>query len=119
MKNFLGGILIMVSLLAPASRVMAQEYSYLYIQGDKITPFYVKMNGEMQARYGKNYCVVPKLKAGPVEIEILFQQNAYPPQTYAIQIPENGAKGYLLNKQGATYALYDLDTKNYLQPVKQ
>ena len=104
--------------IAPCQHVSALSYSYLYIQGDKQTPFYVKVNGTMQARYGKNYCIIPKLDSGTIQIEILFQQNIYPPQNYQVRIPENAGKGYLLAKKGDAYALYDLDTKNYLLPAK-
>ena len=95
-------------------RLAAQPFSYIYIQGDKTIPFYVKVEGKMQARYGKNYCIIPQLKAGPVHIDILFQQNVLPSQSFTIDVPENGSRGFLLDKQKDGYALYDLQTKKYL-----
>jgi hypothetical protein len=100
--------------IAISGRLAAQPNSYIYIQGDKTIPFYVKVEGKMQPRYGKNYCIIPQLKAGKVNIEILFQQNILPPQSFTIDVPENGYRGFLLDKQKEGYALYDLQTKKYL-----
>ena len=101
-----------------AGQLVAQPYSYIYIQGDKITPFYVKLDGQMQPRYGKNHCIVPMLKAGPVGIEILFQQNEYPAEKFTIDVPGSGPVGFLLDKQDSGYVLYDLKKKNYLKPER-
>jgi hypothetical protein len=95
---------------------LGQTASYLYIQGDKKIPFYVKLNGKMVARYGKDYCIVPNLKGGPAEIEILFQQNIVSPQTYTILVPEHGERGFLMDQQDGKYALYDLQKKTWLYP---
>jgi hypothetical protein len=96
---------------------LAQPFSYLYIQGDKETPFYVKMEGKMLPRYGKNYCIISELNPGPVHLEILFQQRIFPSQKFTIQVPENGSRGFLLNKQEHGFALYDLQQKKYLDSV--
>lgn len=96
--------------------VSAQPLSYIYIQGDKHTPFYVKMNGQMQPRYGKNHCIISSLKAGQVAIEVLFQQNGFPAEKFTIDVPENGSRGFLLDRQGDGFALYDLKTKSYIKP---
>ena len=92
----------------------AQSFSYVYIQGDKETPFYVKLEGKMMPRYGKNYCILSELSGGTIHIEVLFQQHAYPPQKFTIKVPENGYRGFLLNKQGDSFALYDLQQKKYM-----
>ena len=89
-------LLLIVWLLLGALPASAGKFSYLYIQGDQKTPFYVKLDDAMQPRYGKNYCIIPKLAPGPIHIEILFQQNIFPPQQFNIQIPEDGARGFLL-----------------------
>ncbi|MES2703085.1 MAG: hypothetical protein V4649_10620 [Bacteroidota bacterium] len=102
--------------MASAGLCIGQQSSYLYIQGDKKTPFYVKVDGRMAARYGKNHCILPVLHAGNMEIEILYQQNIYPPQAFTIAIPEHGHKAYMLNRQGNGYNLYDLEAKTYLDP---
>ncbi len=114
-------LLSIIGTLAFASVCVAMPGagSYIYIQGDKQTPFYVKVNGNMQPRYGKNYCIIPKLQAGPLEIEILYQQNAYAPQTYTFTVPENSQRGFLLARKDTAYALYDIDAKNYLYPTKK
>jgi len=96
------------------TEIAAQSYSYIYIQGDKQTPFYVKLEGEMLPRYGKNYCIIPKLVAGEVNIDILFQQNAYPAQHFIIQVPENGYRGFMLTQRNGQFALYDLQQQFYL-----
>lgn len=93
----------------------AQSFSYVYIQGDKQTPFYVKMDGEMLPRYGKNYSIISQLAPGPIEIEVLFQQNVYPSQKFTIGVPENGYRGFLLSQKGGSFSLYDIQQRFYLQ----
>ncbi len=53
----------------------------------------------MLPRYGKNYCIISELATGTIHIEILFQQRVLPPQKFTLQVPENGYRGFLLNKQ--------------------
>lgn len=94
----------------------AQRFSYVYIQGDKENPFYVKYAGEMLPRYGKNYTIISQLGAGAMQLEILFQQNKYPPLNFTIQIPDNGFRGFLLTRHENTFALYDIQQRFYLMP---
>lgn len=94
----------------------ARRWSYLYIQGDKQIPFYVKLEGEMMPRYSKNYFIIPELEAGRTQIQILFQQNQYPPQTFNILIPEAGYRGFLLTRKDQSFALYDIQQRFYLMP---
>lgn len=94
----------------------AQTAAYLYIQGDKEKPFYVKVNGVMSNRYGKNYCIFPQLKAGTAKVEILYEQNTIPSQEYAILIPNDGFRAFLLAKKDGNYALYDIHQQFYLKP---
>lgn len=89
-------------------------FSYVYIQGDKETPFYVKLEDEMLPRYGKNYCIIPQLAPGPIHIKILFQQNLYPAQSFTIQVPENGYRGFLLMHKGEDFKLYDIQQQFYI-----
>ncbi|MCB0699806.1 MAG: hypothetical protein H6551_03725 [Chitinophagales bacterium] len=93
----------------------AQGFSYVYIQGDKQTPFYVKLDDMMLPRYGKNYYIIPQLAPGTLNIEILFQQNKYPSHKFTIKIPENGFRGFLLMNKAGTFTLYDIHQKFYLQ----
>ena len=101
-----------------AGTAAAQPFSYVYIQGDKTTPFYVKMEGKMMPRYGKNYCILSELSGGLIHIEIMFQQNIFPSQKFTIQVPENGYRGFLLNRQAQGFALYDLQQKKYIDTVE-
>lgn len=94
----------------------AQRFSYLYIQGDKQHAFYVRYAGEMLPRYSKNYTIIPQLGSGPMQIEILFQQNEYPPLTFNIQIPDNSSRGFLLTRYENSFALYDIQQRFYLMP---
>jgi hypothetical protein len=110
MKYFLLTILLPLALSLSAK----ESLSYLYIQGDKQTPFYVKLEDAMQPRFGKNYCIVPQLASGPTHIEILFQQNAFPAQQFTVLIPESGSRGFLLVKKDEGFALYDLQQGFYL-----
>jgi hypothetical protein len=110
--KYLLSVLAFLTFLSPA--LGKETFSYLYIQGDKQTPFYVKLEGEMQPRFGKNYCIVPQLAAGPTNIEILFQQNAFPPQKFTVLIPEAGSRGFLLVKKEEGFSLYDLQQGFYL-----
>lgn len=86
----------------------AQEFSYIYIQGDKKTPFYVKFEDEMLPRYGKNYCIIPMLAPGPINIEILFQQSIYPSQKFTISVPESSNRSFLLRNNKGLFSLYDM-----------
>lgn len=93
----------------------ANNYAYLYIEGDKQTPFYVKLEGQMQPRLGKNYCIISNLAAGVTNIEILFQQNTFPAQKFALNIPEGGSRGFVLQKvNDRQFALYDLQQGHYV-----
>jgi hypothetical protein len=115
MKYIRGLLLALLLLPAGIQAGFAQFYSYVYIQGDKSIPFYVKLEGEMMPRYGKNYCIIPRLETGLIQIEILFQQNTYPPHAFTIKVPENGCRGFLLTRQGENFALFDLHQGFYLQ----
>lgn len=98
-----------------AQTAFAGNYSYVYIEGDKQTPFYVKMEGQMVPRLGKNYCIIPNLASGVTYLEILFQQNAYPAQKFAVNIPEGGSRGFVLQKvNDRQFALYDMQQGNYI-----
>jgi hypothetical protein len=94
----------------------AQPFSYVYIQGDKETPFYVKLEGVMMPRYGKNYCILSELSPGTKHIEILFQQHAFRPQKFTIEVPENGYRGLMMERKDTSFVLYDLLQKKYLPP---
>lgn len=106
----------LVTILSAFNTVKADEFSYIYIQGDKQIPFYVKLEGEMQPRYGKNYCIIPKLAPGQVNIEILFQQNQFPAEKFTILVPANGYRGFMLTQKDGAYSLYDLQQGIYLSP---
>lgn len=107
-------ISLILFLVLTTAAVQAQTYSYVYIQGDKQMPFYVKLEGEMLPRYGKNYCIIPRLEAGIINIDILFQQNAYPVQHFVIKVPEHGARGFYLTQKNGAFSLYDLQQQFYL-----
>jgi len=111
-KHFL--YLVWIFAAAVTAQANNVNFAYLYIQGDKQTPFYVKLEDAMQPRFGKNYCIIPKLAPGPARIEILFQQNIYPSRKFTVQIPEGGSRGFLLVKLDGGYALYDLQQDFYL-----
>lgn len=94
----------------------ASGFSYIYIQGDKQVPFYVKFEDQMLPRYGKNYNIIPQLAPGAVNIQVLFQQNAYPAQKFTIVVPEDGFRGFLLLQKNGSFALYDIHQQFYLYP---
>ncbi|MBS1776587.1 MAG: DUF4476 domain-containing protein [Bacteroidetes bacterium] len=102
-----------------AFSAQAQRWSYIYIQGDKQTPFYVKLEGEMLPRYSKNYYILPQLEAGPIHVQILFQQNEYPAQNFTVLVPENGSRGFLLTRKENTFSLYDIQQRFYLFPGEE
>jgi hypothetical protein len=107
-------LILLLVLFSTITSHATETLSYLYIQGDKQTPFYVKLEDEMQPRYGKNYSIIPQLAPGPIHIEILFQQNAFPPHKFTILIPDGGSRGFLLVKKDDSFALYDLQQGFYL-----
>ena len=96
--------------------VNAQRWSYVYVQGDKKIPFYVKLEDEMLPRYSKNYCIIPQLSAGPVHLQILFQKNQYPPQNFTVLVPEDGFRGFILTFKDKSFALYDVHQHFFLLP---
>jgi len=113
LKKTLRYFVIILCLVLSSVRSWGQ-FSYVYIQGDKSTPFYVKMQDEMLPRYGKNYCIISQLLPGTITFQVLFQQNVYPPQTFTVLVPENGYRGFLLAKENDNFALYDLQQKFYI-----
>jgi len=108
--------IIALLILCPCSIVLGQAFSYVYIQGDKKTPIYTKVEGVMMPRYGKNYALLSRLAPGPLNIEILFQQNEFPPLQFNILVPENGKRAFVLQKKEDAFALYDVEQNFYLNP---
>lgn len=94
---------------------MAQDFSYIYIQGDKKTPIYVKVEGNMAPRYGKNYAILPQLAPGPTHVTVLFQQNAFPAQNFTIMVPQNSSRSFVLTQTDGSFSLYDLDQRFFLR----
>ena len=106
---------ILILMVMGFGKIYAQPLSYIYIQGDKKLPFYVLLEGKMTSRYGKNYTIIPELKGGTYNIDVIFQQRIVPSRRFVIDVPENGYRGFLLDKVNDTYELYDLQTKTYLK----
>lgn len=114
MKQVFRHIILLACLLLQLT-AHATKFSYVYIQGDKETPFYVKLEDEMLPRYGKNYCIIPQLAPGIIHIKVLFQQHAYPVHDFTIVVPEEGARGFLLMRKGNEFSLFDIQQQFYLQ----
>src|SRR5690606_1009697 len=92
----------------------------IYIQGDKKTPIYVKVEGMMMPRLGMNYCIIPNLEPGIAEFEILFQGNQYPTQKFKIRIPEQTTRGFILTQiDQKNFALYDIQSNAYINNNNQ
>jgi hypothetical protein len=113
-QSFNRFFIAVVLILFVSVSAYAESFSYVYIQGDKNTPFYVKFEGEMLPRFGKNYYIISELAPGPISVEILFQQNAYPSQKFTIQVPEGSFRGFLLMQKDGGFALYDIHRQFYL-----
>lgn len=109
-------LFLLFLLTGNAYQSTAQDFSYVYIQGDKKIPIYTKVEGVMMPRYGKNYALLSRLAPGPLNVEILFQQNEYPPLSFTILVPENGKRAFVLNKKGDAFSLYDVEQNFYLSP---
>lgn len=109
-------VLVMILLFECVSAFAAGGFSYVYMQGDKKTPFYVKFEDQMMPRYGKNYCIIPQLVPGEINVQILFQQNVFPAQKFTIVVPENGFRGFLLIQKDGVFSLYDIHQQFYLLP---
>lgn len=109
-------LLLVFALCSNSTIAGAQGFSYVYIQGDKKTPIYVKVEGEMLPRYGKNYALISRLAPGPLNIDILFQQNEHPPMHFTVLVPENGKRAFMVNKKEGAFCLYDLEQNFYLRP---
>lgn len=113
-RNHLAGLLLLALMLL-AAPVQAQGFSYIYIQGDKKTPIYTRVEGVMMPRYGKNYALLSRLAPGPLAVEVLFQQNEFPPLTFNIMVPESGKRAFVLNNKGGEFSLYDVEQNFYLK----
>ncbi len=107
-------LLIVFCLFIPLAHAFAQPFSFIYFQGDKQVPFYVKLEGVMIPRYGGNHSIVSELSAGKAHIEILFEQNKFPSQKFTVNVPENGFRGFMLHQGIDGFTLYDLQQKKYL-----
>lgn len=115
-------LLLFGSMLLSHGLLLAQDRNdaFVYIQGDKQTPIYIKMEGEMQARYSKNFVILNGLAAGPLHLEVLFQQNAYPTQKFILNIPASSQRSLVLKKIDNTkFALYDLNSGHYINAGNQ
>lgn len=112
----LRGVFTIFILFIFGSVANAQDFSYIYIQGDKQTPFYVKLEEQMMPRYGKNYHIIPQLAPGTVNIEVLFQQNKYPPGKFTVVVPEHDVRGFLLVQKENIFVLYDIHQGFYIYP---
>lgn len=110
-------ILIWLCLLLCGLDSFSQDLNdaVVYIQSDKETPIYVKVEGQMMERYSKNYVVLGNLASGPLNLEILFQQNKYPNQKFVLNIPPSSQRSLVLKKIDQNkFALYDLNYGIYL-----
>lgn len=115
-RNEMQKVLLYILFLMLASHASwAQDFSYIYIQGDKKTPIYVKVEGNMAPRYGKNYAIIPQLAPGPTHLTVLFQQNIFPPQDFTVMVPEKGSRSFLLTQKEGSFSLYDLDQRFFLK----
>lgn len=98
------------------AQAQLSDYAYLYIEGDKETPFYIKLEGKMMPRLAQNYTILSNLDAGVTNIEILFQQNKYAPVRFAINVPKQVGRGLMLRKVDDNFVLLDLLTNQYIFP---
>ncbi|OJV53067.1 MAG: hypothetical protein BGO31_04760 [Bacteroidetes bacterium 43-16] len=110
-------ILVWFCLILAGFCALSQDLNdaVVYIQSDKETPIYVKVEGRMMERYSKNYVVLGNLASGPLNLEILFQQNKYPNQKFILNIPPSSQRSLVLKKLDQNkFALYDLNYGIYL-----
>lgn len=107
-------LFLLLFTLGFATSLKAQNFSYVYIQGDKKTPIYAKVEGVMIPRYGKNYALIARLAPGPMSIEILFKQNIYPPLQFNLLVPENGKRAFVLTIKEDSFFLFDVAQNFYL-----
>lgn len=110
-------ILVWLCLILTGFCAFSQDLNdaVVYIQSDKETPIYVKVEGRMMERYSKNYVVLGNLASGPLNLEILFQQNKYPNQKFILNIPPSSQRSLVLKKLDQNkFALYDLNYGIYL-----
>lgn len=114
MKSLFLTLTLALLALFSGNSALAQRFSYVYLQGDKQTPIYVKLEGEMLPRYGQNYALISRLAPGAINVEVLFQQNKFPSQKFTILVPEDGQRSLLLTQRPEGWALYDLRQGFYI-----
>lgn len=103
--------------IAPFAAGQTRGKGIMYIQGDGTLPFYIKLDGSMQPRYGPNHCIITGVTNGLHQLEILFQQNKHEPVYFNVTMNEDTALAYLLYERENIFTLYDLNSKNYIQPT--
>lgn len=114
LKNSFIAILVLIFSVFASQSLNAQN-SYFYIEGDLETPIYVKVEGMMMERLGKNFCIIPNLAAGATTFEILFEKNKYPSQTFILNVPENAERGFVLSQiEPGVFALFDMQQKRFI-----
>lgn len=109
------GTLLCLMFILTYNFSIAQDFSYLYLQGDKKVPIYVKLEGTMMPRSSKNYALLSKLAPGPANIEILFQQNIYPATKFSILIPPNSKRAFIVQYKDSMVQLYDIEQGFFLK----
>lgn len=114
MKN-LSCLFLFAFMFLGSAHAQRTVYPFFYFEGDGETPIYLKVEGQMQERYGKNHAIVANLGPGFTNFEILFQQNKYPAQKFYLQVPASGYRGFVLRQVGEqSFALYDLQQHKYI-----
>lgn len=107
-------IFLLLGFITFVSDAFAQNATF-YIEGDQKTPIYVKVEGTMVDRMGKNYAIISNLAAGYTNFEILFELNKYPAQKFTLLVPESDARGFILTQvEPGTFALFDMDQKRFI-----
>src|SRR5690625_1288873 len=107
-------IFLFLGFVAFFKESIAQNPTF-YIEGDQETPIYVKVEGTMVDRLGKNYAIISNLAAGYTNFEILFELNKYPSQKFTLLVPESDSRGFILTQvEPGTFALFDMDQKRFI-----
>lgn len=108
-------LILLLFILGNNTLLAQSDYSYFYFEGDLETPFYVKVEGQMQPRYGQNHFIIPNLDEGYTHFEILFQKNEYPPQKFFLEVPKNGFRSFVLHKASdQKFMLLDIQQQIYI-----
>ncbi len=100
---------ILIFLCAGFSAFSQKDY-FVYIQSDNRQPFYVSMDGKTRSSSEGGYIILSNLKAQAYQFAVGFPKNAFPEQTFVVNINNKDAGFQLKNFLEKGWGLFNMQT---------